>query len=108
MSASETASIKGLPDRRQQYFVIERFGEEFDSAALHRLDGFWHVAITRDEDDRHVGSFGCNSFLEFETIQTRKGEIKDEAARRNRPGAIQERLRGCEKLRLPAFVLDQQ
>jgi hypothetical protein len=68
MSASEAAFFKGLPNGGQQYFVIERLGEEFDSAALHRLHGFWHVAITGNENDRHVGPFDSNTFLQFETI----------------------------------------
>src|SRR5262245_6589326 len=108
MSTSEAASIKGLPDGGQQYLVIEGFGEEFDSAALHRLHGFWHVAITRDEADRHVGPFNSNSFLQLKAIETRKREIKDEATRNNRAGAIKKFLCGCESLRMPTLVLDQQ
>jgi hypothetical protein len=45
-----------VPDGAQQDFVIERFRQEFDSAGLHRLDCLRYIAVTCNEDDRHVGA----------------------------------------------------
>src|ERR1700683_422919 len=64
--------------------------------------------MTGDEDDRHVGTFDCNSLLELEAIDAGKREVKYEATRDTGAGAIEEFLGGRERLGAPAFVLDQQ
>ena len=37
--------------------------------------------MTRDEDNRHLGALGANALLQFQAVETRKGDIENEAAR---------------------------
>jgi hypothetical protein len=55
--------------------TAERFRQELDGARLHGLDRR-HVAVTRDEDDRHVNPVDGNALLQFETIDVRKSHVK--------------------------------
>src|SRR6516164_11017724 len=47
---------------------------------LHRLHRSGHVAITRDEDDRHVRPID-DALLEIETIEVGKRHIENQATR---------------------------
>src|SRR5215475_10048050 len=107
VSEGQTTSFEGLFDGRQQHVVIKRFGEEFDGAALHRLDRLRYIAVTGDEDDWHVGPFDGDTLLQFETIETRKGDIQNEATRNNGARTVKEFLGRGESLWLPTLGLDQ-
>jgi integrase len=52
-----------LPNGAQQSVIREWFGQEFDRARFHRLDSRRDVAVTGDEDYRHVGPFGRDPLL---------------------------------------------
>ena len=108
MSESEAASFKGLPDRRQQYFVILWFRQEFDSPSLHGLDRLGHVAIARYEDNRHVAAFSGHTFLQVQAIEARKRNIKEETAWNQGSWMLEEFLRGRKRFRPPAFAADQE
>ena len=61
-----------------------------------------------NEDDRHVDPIAGHAFLQIETIETMKRNVKYEAARNKDPWATQKFLRGREYFRLPAFATNQQ
>ena len=62
------AALEGVPDGAQQHVVAERLRQELDGSRLHGLDRHRHVAVTRDEDDRHVRAIAGDSLLKFETV----------------------------------------
>jgi hypothetical protein len=53
----------------KQHVIIEWLRQEFDSPRLHGLDRHGHVAVARDEDDRHVRPFDGDALLQIETIE---------------------------------------
>src|SRR5690349_24126399 len=64
--------------------------------------------MTRDEDDGHVRPISGDALLQLETVEARERHVEDQAARSTDAGASEEFLRGCEQLRLPTGVADQQ
>src|SRR5215472_11701804 len=104
---SEAAPFQGLPDRDQQYFVIERLRQELDRPSLHCSDRHWNIAVSRDKDDRHVGALDGHALLQFETIEAGEGNVENETTRSQCPRPIEEVLCCGERLWLPAFVLYQ-
>ena len=102
------AALDGVPDGAQQHLVAEWLGQELDRSRLHGLDRHRHVAVTGDEDDRHVNPIGGDALLQIETVEVRKSNVKHQAARSKDSWAGQEFLRGRECLRLPACAADQQ
>ena len=50
MARRSTSSLNGLV-------------RNFDGACLHRLNGHGHVAVTGDEDNRHVDALGRDALL---------------------------------------------
>ncbi len=108
VSKCSLAALDGVPDGAQQHVVAEWLRQELDSSRLHRLDRHRHVAVTRDEDDRHVNPIDSDALLQIETIEVRKSNVKDQAARSQDSWARQEFLSGRERLRLPARAADQR
>src|SRR5438874_8984084 len=53
-----TTSLEGLPDGAQQRVVAEWLGQEVDRPTFHGAYGRLHIAMARDEDDRHVDAIG--------------------------------------------------
>jgi hypothetical protein len=102
------AALYGVPDGAQQHLVAEWLGQELDRSRLHGLDRHRHVAVARDEDDGHVDPIGSDAFLQIETIEVRKRNVKYQAARGKESWAGEEFLCGGESLRLPACAADQQ
>src|SRR5215510_16271065 len=96
-----------MPDRRQQYLVIEGLCQELNRPRLHRAHRLWNVAVPREEDNRHVGPFYGYPLLQFQTIEAGQGNIEHETTRSKCAWAVEEFLRGAERLWLPAFVLYQ-
>src|SRR4051812_41751379 len=97
-----------MPDRTQQHLVVERFRQKLYSPCLHRLDRHRHVAVTGDEDDRHVDPLGGDQLLELEPIQVWKTDIEHETTGRQNSGPVEELLRGRECLWLPTGGVDQE
>ena len=97
-----------LPDGAQQHVVAEWLRQELDRSRLHGLDRHRHVAVARDEDDRHVSPIDGDALLQVETVEARKRNVKHQAARNKGSWAGEEFLCGRECLRLPAFAADQQ
>src|SRR5229473_399083 len=97
-----TAAVDGVPDGRQQYVVAKRLREEFGGPRLHCLNRHRHVAVTRDENDRHVSALNSDALLQIEAVEARHAHIEHQAARRNGPWTGEEFLRRREYLRLPA------
>src|ERR1700688_2509065 len=93
------AALDGVPDRVQQHVVAEWLRQELDSARLHGLHRHRHVTVTGDEDDRHVNPIDSNALLQIETIEVRKSNVKDQAARSQDSWARQEFLSGRKRLR---------
>src|SRR5262249_20848177 len=69
------AALYGLTDDIQQHITAEWLGQELYRPSLHRLHCRRHVAITCDEDDRHVCPID-DAFLEIETIDVGKRQIE--------------------------------
>src|ERR1700682_4561446 len=102
MTKRGLAALDGVPDGTQKCVVAERFRQELDGSRLHGPDRHWHVAVTRDEDDRHVNPIDRDASLKIETIEVGKSNVKYQAARRKDSRASEEFLCGRECLRLPA------
>src|SRR5689334_17808797 len=49
------AALDGLPDGAQEHVVPEWLRQELDGSRLHGPHRHGHVAMARDEDDRHMG-----------------------------------------------------
>src|ERR1700689_157599 len=103
MTALDRASDGG-----QQNFVAKWFRQKLDGSALHGPDGHWHIAVARDEDDRHVSSIGGQAFLQIETIQIGEGHVEHPATRPRRARARQEFPGGRESLNLPSLESQQR
>src|SRR5262249_36970309 len=52
LNKNRAAALEGLPDRRQQGFVMPWFRQEFDRTSLHGLHRLRNIAVTGNEDDR--------------------------------------------------------
>src|SRR5438132_492022 len=102
------AALDGVSDGTQQHIIAEWLRQELDSARLHGLDGHRYVTVTRNKDDRHVDPIADDAFLQIETIETRKRNVKYEAARNKDSWAVEKFLCGREYFRLPAFAANQQ
>jgi hypothetical protein len=63
------------------------------------------ISVACNEDDRHIASLVDYPLLEFQTVEARKRNVKDETAWKGGSRVIEELLRGSEGLRVPAFVL---
>ena len=61
-----------------------------------------------NEDDRHVDPIAGHAFLQIETIETWKRNVKYEAARNKDSWTAEKFLRGREYFRQPAFEANQQ
>jgi hypothetical protein len=98
------AALDGVSDGTQQRIIAEWLRQELDSARLHGLDGHWYVTVTCYEDDRHVDPIAGDAFLQIETIETWKRNVKYEAARNKDSWAAEKFLCGREYFWLPAFA----
>ena len=75
------AALDGLPDGAQQHVIAKWLRKELHSSRLHRLDSLRHIAVARNEDDRHVRPFDGDLLLQVETVDTRKRNVEYKAAR---------------------------
>src|ERR1700737_3059459 len=108
MTKYGAAAFDGIVDCAQQRVPAEWLCQEIDSSRLHGLDRHRHVAVTRDEDDRHVNPIDSDALLQIETTEVWKSNVKYQAARSQDSWASEEFLCGRECLRLPACGADQQ
>ena len=53
---------------------------------LHGPNRCWNIAVTRNEDDRHVRSIDCDLFLQVEAIEAGKSKIEHQTTRGPRTG----------------------
>lgn len=95
-------AFDGAPNGVHQRVIAEGLGQELDGPRFHGLNGHRHVAVTRDEDDGHVGALDGNALLQFETGDVRKDQVENQAARGGDSWTAQELLGGREYLRLPS------
>src|SRR5215469_14715696 len=72
------ASEAGL-DGIKQVLISERFGEELNRAALHRLHGHRHVGMRCDEDDRHLPVRSRKVALKLKTAWPWHSDVEYEA-----------------------------
>jgi hypothetical protein len=72
LTKCSAAALDGVPDGAQQHVVAEWLRQELDSSRLHGLDRHRNVAVTRDEDDRHVHPIDSDALLQIETIEVRR------------------------------------
>src|SRR5437879_4257014 len=98
------AALDGVSDGTQQNVIAEWLRQELDSARLHGLDRHRYITVTRNKDDRHVDPIAGDAFLQIETIEAWKRNVKYEAARNKDSWAAEKFLRGREYFRLPAFA----
>ena len=106
-SKRSAAALDRLPDGRQQHLIAEWLGQELHCPSLHRLHRGRHVAITGDEDDRHIRPID-DALLEIETIEVGKCHVENQAARTVDARTFEELLRRREGLGLPAAGENQQ
>src|SRR5438309_3179690 len=97
------AALDGVSDGTQQNVIAEWLRQELDSASLHGLDGHRYITVTRNKDDRHVDPIAGDAFLQIETIEAWKRNVKYEAARNKDSWAAEKFLRGREYFRQPAL-----
>jgi hypothetical protein len=71
-----------LRDAVEQVLVPERFLDEIHRAGLHRLDGHWDVAMTRDEDDRQDRMTRAELLLQLEAAHAGHADVEHHAAGR--------------------------
>src|SRR5712675_3368503 len=102
------AALDGVSDGTQQHIIAEWLRQELDSARLHGLDGHRYVTVTGNKDDGHVDPIAGDAFLQIETIETWKRNVKHEAARNKDSRAAEKFLCGHEYFRLPTFAANQQ
>src|SRR5580704_6180592 len=108
VSKCSLAALDGVPDGAQQHVVPEWLRQELDSSCLHGLDRRRHVAVARDEDNRHVKPIDSDALLQIETIEVRKSNVKYQATRNKDSWASEEFFCGRECLRLPACEANQR
>ena len=107
VSKRNAAALDGLTDGSQQHVIAEWLGQELHCPGLHRLDRGRNVAITSDEDDRHVCPID-EALLEIETGEIGKRHIQNQATRTADARTFEELLRRFERLGLPAGGQNQQ
>src|SRR5215207_7742356 len=107
MSELSAAALNGLPDGALQYVIAERLGQKLHCAGLHRLDRGRHVAVARNEDDRHFRPID-DALLKIDATEIGKCHVEDKAARTADAGTFEEILRGREGLWLPTGRKNQQ
>src|SRR5271156_4599241 len=91
----------------QQNFITERFGQELHSSRLHRLHGYGNISVARDEDDRHLMPFDCNTFLQIETIESGKRNVQHQATWNSHGWAAEKFLCGNKRLHVQALTAKQ-
>src|SRR3954470_15292171 len=107
MTEGDPTPLDGVRDRLQHGLVFQRLREKFDRTGLHGLHCHGYVAVTRDEDNRHVGAVR-ELLLQVEAVQSWEGHIEDQATWNRRGRVGQKLVRRRERHRSPASALDQQ
>jgi hypothetical protein len=78
-----TVALEGKLNRFEKVLFAERFGQKFDRARLHGSYGHRDVAVSADENDRHMSIGLCKFGLKVEPADTRQANVKNEAGGRN-------------------------
>jgi len=63
--------LQSAADRCQQNVIAERFLDEIDRAALHRLDRQRHISVTGDHDNWHVAVLHPQLLEQLDTAHAR-------------------------------------
>src|SRR5262249_44825494 len=92
----------------QEGFIAEGLCKELDSSSLHGLDAGRHVAIARDEDDRHLWPIRSDVLLKIETVEVGERKVENQAAWRHDARLRQKLLGGRESPDLPTHTADQR
>jgi hypothetical protein len=100
VSKCNTATLDRLPDGIQQHVIAEWLGQELYCTSLHRLHRGRHVAITGDEDDRHVWAID-DAFLEIEAVRLGSAtssirQLGTSARERARKSSADAKVSGCQ------------
>ena len=74
------ATLERSFDSSQQHVVTKRFRQELDGSSLHCLNRRRNIAITGDEDDRHILPIDCDELLQIKTIEPGKRNVENQAA----------------------------
>ena len=101
LTECDAAALDSTANGVQQHIVLERLRQEFDGSRLHRPHAHRHVAVSGDEDDRHVGPL-CELLLQLETAQPGQRHIEHQAGRNRGSRTGEELLCGCERFGSPA------
>src|ERR1700683_3300601 len=101
-------AVEGCTNGPQQDVIAKGLRQEFDSPRLHSLDRHGHIAVARDEDDRHIPALAGYQRLKVQPIKAPQGNIQYEAVGKSTSWVVEEFLGGRECLRLPAFAADQR
>src|SRR5260370_31451564 len=102
-----TTVLDAIPDRGQQDLIAEWLRQELVGSRLHRLHTHWHVAVCRDEDERHLRALRSDAPLQIQAVQVRKRHVQYQTTRPKGSWASEEFLGGRECLWLPARAADQ-
>jgi hypothetical protein len=77
--ALSTITSKAELDRVDQVLITERFGQELDGTALHRLHTHWDVTVPCYEDDRDLDVRLPELALKIQTARAGHSNVEDEA-----------------------------
>jgi len=66
-------------DGSEQFFVIDRFGEEINRAGLHRVGACGDIAVAGEEDNLYFAT--GERLLKFQSIDAGHPQVEDEAGR---------------------------
>ena len=76
----EAILLDGDVNGFEQILVVHRFGEEIQSAALHRLHAHGDVAVAGEKNDGKLAAFRRQSLLQLQAIQAGHRDVEHETA----------------------------
>src|SRR5262249_42871192 len=86
-----------LPDRREQFAVVERFRQEMDCSGPHRLDGHGNISMPRDKYDGNRPAAVLQLLLEIQSALIRELDVKDQARGGFKVRVIEKLLGGSKR-----------
>jgi hypothetical protein len=99
---------EGFLDSVEEIRVPKRFSQKIPGTGLHRADGYRHVAMAGDENDRNLDLACGQLLLELQPAHAGHADICHEAGDTIRPKCLQKRVGRFEGLVFIAGRLEQQ